>query len=173
MPGSNMLSFSDTGGCSDLLWNSSSAVELALDKGAVASSILAYSTEISLLKEARMSADVNDGKIKVFDLNKIAPNQDAFNHPEPGTDLEALKAPHTWPYRPLIPMVKRDRTKGGWPDVGLAYEHTPGVVYGANLFDFSNGIALGDDVEDRLQELPRLTNYASWEELLENGWECD
>lgn len=118
-----------------------------------------------------MPNDLNDGSIKVFDLNKIAPNQDAFNYPEPATDLEALKAPHTWPYRPLVPMVKRDREKGGWPDVGVAYEHTPGVVYTTNIFDFV-GVSHAD-LESTLKGLPKAADFKSWEELLENGWECD
>jgi hypothetical protein len=101
--------------------------------------------------------------IPVISLDECMPNKEAYNHPEPETDLEFLQKPITWPALPFAPMVKR----GDKQEIGLVYSKTPGVVYFTNLFSLPlNGW-------QTVLEESKKYDYGSWEALLAAGWECD
>lgn len=115
--------------------------------------------------------------IPVLNLSDFATNKEAHNYKEPISDVESLDIPACWPYRPMLPMVKRndpDRKPGAFPTVGIVLEGQVGVVYTGGKLSIFDLISLPQDQQLQLiQERMTKLEFGSWEKMLEDGWECD
>lgn len=116
---------------------------------------------------AEMMHELLHGTTRFVDLDELATNPEADNHPLPVDDLDGLRRPEVWPYRPILPVK---RQAGGERTFGVVREGHEGVVYLVGLFELLELPA--SDREARLDEA-EFEQHTSWQAILAAGWVCD